>query len=135
MLPATEPEQWLYEIETGDLYLAGLSYCSCYSGHGVGLNNPAATAMKRVGPLPVGWYTIGRAVNHPHLGPFAMPLVPDPSNVMFGRSGFWLHADTASHDHTASDGCIVIGDRVQREGVARMVAAGNTRLHVVTASE
>ena len=36
--------------------------------------------------LPQGTYTIGAPVEKTHLGPCAMPLMPAPSNKMFGRS-------------------------------------------------
>lgn len=73
-----------------------------------GVNNPALQGVVCVGPLPRGVYTIGQPVDHTHLGPCAMPLTPDLANDMFGRSGFFIHADTAAEDHGASEGCIVL---------------------------
>jgi hypothetical protein len=37
-----------------------------------------------------------------------MPLTPDPSNEMFGRSAFFIHGDNPQLNHTASDGCIIL---------------------------
>jgi RHS repeat-associated protein len=87
---------------------AGQTYASCtgYSGNGQGLNNPAAQNQPNVGPLPQGSYTVGGTTNR--RGPNTRPLIPDPSNNMYGRSGFLLHGDNAAMNNTASEGCIII---------------------------
>jgi hypothetical protein len=80
-----------------------------YSGNGAGLNNPAMQDVIDRGPLPQGIYTVGHPLNPPdHLGPLAMPLTPDPSNEMHGRSGFFMHGDNSRHDQSASEGCIIM---------------------------
>jgi hypothetical protein len=76
-----------------------------YSGHQAILNNPTFQSEHDTGCLPAGRYTITSTDDEK--GPLTHHLTPDPANVMFGRSGFLIHGDTSSTDHTASDGCIV----------------------------
>jgi hypothetical protein len=99
-----------------------------YAGNGPGLNNPGMQDVHNVGPLPVGWYTVGQAYHHPRLGPETMELEPDPENEMFGRSGFAMHGRRFIGDMNASEGCIVL------DLPARHIVAMGTdrRLHVVS---
>ena len=115
---------WTYEIETGRLFrpdgtLAGTGYAGGECGlHPEAVNNPAFCNQHSIGPLPPGEYTIARAITHPRLGPIAMALNPNPKNTMFGRSGFYLHADlveAATKPRAASDGCIVQSGAVRKE--------------------
>ena len=76
-----------------------------YSGHQSVLNNPAFQNEHATGCLPAGRYTITSTDDEK--GPLTHHLTPDPANEMYGRSGFLIHGDTSSTDHTASDGCIV----------------------------
>jgi hypothetical protein len=106
----------------------------CYSGGDAGtapyaVDNPDYQMVPMVGPLPQGVYTISPAHTIPHLGPCAMALTPDPSNQMYGRSGFFIHGDNAEANHSGSDGCIVAGPAV-RTKVSELVAAGENRLTV-----
>jgi hypothetical protein len=97
-----------YEIKTGKLFtddgLVGVGW----AGHSEGKNNPDMQNVRETGPLPVGIYTVGDPINSPRLGPLAFPLTPDPSNKMYGRSGFYLHAPSISHPAMSSDGCIIM---------------------------
>jgi len=77
----------------------------------ISVNNPYATGLKTSGvgakhqhggPLPVGWYTIARPAQHPHLGRSAR-LSPKNLKLMMGRDGFYIHG-RGPH---GSDGCIV----------------------------
>jgi hypothetical protein len=86
-----------------------------YSGNGDGLNNPAMQEVHNVGPLPEGLYTIGPAKNPiDELGPIALELIPDPSNEMFGRFGFFIHGDNQLMNYTASNGCIILPRAVRQ---------------------
>lgn len=80
-----------------------------YSGHGIGLNNPLMQTVKFVGPLPVGFYTMGEPINDLRVGEYAIPLIPDLENEMFGRGAFFMHGDEIKEPgaHNASDGCII----------------------------
>ncbi len=106
-----------YERTTGKLTkdsgeLIGIGY----SGHGEGKNNPSMEQIHNVGPLPKGKYMVGEPYTNPHSGPFTMNLTPDPSNEMYGRSGFMLHGDSIPNPGTASTGCIIM-NRAVRESV------------------
>lgn len=101
---------WTYKIASGTLLnLNNIVVGRGYAGHGEGLNNPAMTNVHNVGPLPVGKYKIGQHEEGLSVGKFALPLTPDPSNEMFGRSGFFIHGDNPEMNHSASDGCIILG--------------------------
>jgi len=86
-----------------------------YSGHGPGLNNPALQEQKYYpgvpgsygGPIPVGTYGIGPPTTTK--GPLTFPLTPLPGTNTFGRDGMLIHGDNSDRDHSASEGCIVLG--------------------------
>jgi hypothetical protein len=103
---------WTFSITDGKWYSPSGTFVSKgYAGGNLGHNpegvdNPDDEGIKDVGPLPEGWYTFGEPVQHSKLGTFAIPLIPDPSNDMKGRAGFFLHGDTTPPGN-ASEGCIV----------------------------
>jgi len=108
---------WIFKQSTGEMFAPGTlgAMATGYAGGNIpphhdqtAVNNPARQAEHCVGPLPRGVYTIGTAYTDPHLGPVAMYLQPDPGNVMLGRSGFFIHADSIAHPGQASEGCIVM---------------------------
>jgi len=104
---------WKYEQKTGKLYdPQGNFVAKGYAGGNCGknpegINNADMQGVKSVGPLPVGVYTRGAVVLQSHLGPFAIPLVPDKDNDMLGRGGFFMHGDTTPSGN-ASEGCIIM---------------------------
>ena len=106
---------WKYEQSTGNLYTPeGERLATGYAGGNCGnspegVNNPAMQDIHNVGPLPCGMYTFGTPENNPKLGPFAIPLIPFSGNEMFGRAGFFMHGDTSAMNHSASEGCIIMG--------------------------
>lgn len=105
---------WQFQQSTGQLTHNGILVGVGYSGHGKGIDNPEDQSVSMVGPVPEGNYTFGP----PHtpidiLGPMALPLIPDPSNHMFGRSAFFMHGDNAKMNHTASNGCIIMGPAIR----------------------
>jgi len=103
---------WTYEQATGKLtgYTNGLNYAPAvgYAGRDEGKNNPDMQNVKGIGPLPKGLYTILPPRPSPVVGPYALPLLPDPHNEMFNRSSFYIHGDSVEHPGEASHGCIVI---------------------------
>ncbi len=105
---------WTYSQSTGRLSHDGLHVGDGYSGHGDGLNNPSMQSVQGVGPLPRGRYRIGGAYDDQHLGPCVMHLDPEPGTETHGRSLFRMHGDNAEANHTASDGCIIMGPSVRR---------------------
>ena len=112
---------WTFQSSTGKIINpSGEVVCTGYAGGNCGdnpegVNNPELQAASCVGPLPYGpknddtpnIYTFGTPEDSPHLGPFAIPLIPDSDNNMFGRSGFFCHGDNAKLNKSASEGCIV----------------------------
>jgi hypothetical protein len=80
-----------------------------------GKNKPNMQEIPDVGPLPCGYYTItGPPFDDPKHGPFVLRLVPDPTNQMFGRSGFLIHGDSIEHPGAASEGCIILPRNVRQ---------------------
>lgn len=108
----------VYVQSTGQIFDGnGALWGVGYAGRGDGTNNPAKQQERGVGPLPVGLYTMGTAYDDPKKGPVVIPLIPDPANQMFNRSGFLIHGD--NKDHTASRGCIIAGP-VARRRIAKL---------------
>jgi hypothetical protein len=99
---------WTYEQATGIMLHDAEEVGTGYSGHGIGLNNPKIQNVRGVGPIPQGRYTIQPPSEHPQLGPIALALLPDLTNKMFLRDGFFCHGDNAEQNHTASEGCIIM---------------------------
>ena len=112
---------WLYHQDTGQLFSpTGTLMATGYAGgnegkNPEGVNNHDMQDVKSVGPLPVGIYTFGAVVQESQLGPFAIPLIPDENNEMFGRGGFFCHGDRASPVQSASQGCIIMPRLVRNQ--------------------
>jgi hypothetical protein len=117
---------WVYSSGTGRMYKDDNYVWTGYSGHGSGLNNPVYENTPFVGPIPRGSFTFGMPENHPKLGDWAIPIIPDPGTNTFGRGGFYLHGDNSEHDETASEGCIVRSPKSDR-----MLFAEGDKLTVV----
>jgi hypothetical protein len=100
-----------------------------WAGNGLGKNNSNMQAVRSVGPLPQGWYSIGEPHTHPTVGPFAMRLTPEKDTEMFGRDGFLIHGPSmnAAKYGEESRGCIV-AMRPVREKIHSLVVH---RLEVV----
>jgi len=108
---------WQYKQTTGELRDdSGAVVAKGYAGKGEYKNKHECQNVVGMGPIPVGYYTI----NPPHqslkTGPYAMDLVPDAANTMFGRSAFQMHGDSLRNPGTASSGCIIM-PRAIRERV------------------
>lgn len=107
---------WLYRIKSGELLQDGSHVGSGYSGQPECKNDPNMCSVRDAGPIPPGLYTIGEPTDTKTHGPFVLPLTPDESNEMFGRSGFLIHGDSVSKPGTASHGCIIM-PRAVREAI------------------
>lgn len=99
---------WTYIQFTGALIHYGMIFGYGYSGKGEGKNNPAMQHIHNVGPIPVGTYIIQPPHDSETHGPFVLPLLPNATNEMFGRSGFLIHGDSIKNPGTASEGCIIL---------------------------
>jgi hypothetical protein len=112
---------WEYEQATGRLIdPMGLLVATGYAGGNCGINpegvnNPSMQGVRSVGPLPVGLYTLGEPVPQSHLGPFAIPLIPDAENDMLGRGDFYMHGDRTNAPGCASEGCIIMPRAVRNK--------------------
>lgn len=108
----------LYEQATGALSLACSDHENCllgfgYSGSIEGLNDPNQEHRRAIGPIPAGWWQIGAAVEHPRLGPMALPLRPIGHDA-HGRSAFYIHGDNRKQNWSASTGCIIAHPSIRR---------------------
>lgn len=123
---------WTFKQKSGELLHNGGHVAFGYAGGNCGKNpegknSPEHQSVSKVGPLPQGDYTFGAPVLQSHLGPFAIPLVPSPSNEMFGRSDFYCHGDTTPSGN-ASEGCIIMPRAVRNA----MAASPDQELEVVS---
>ena len=113
---------WQFESSSGKLFeptggLMATGYAGGNCGKNPeGVNNPALQDQKCIGPLPHGpkadgtpnRYTFAPVLETSKLGPWAIPLIPDSDNEMFGRGSFFIHGDTEEMNHSASEGCIIL---------------------------
>ena len=116
---------WTYKQATGELLRAdGTRAGFGFAANGEGLNAPAFQSEHMVGPLPQGRYRmIDWIARHPTMGLCVIALDPDPNNLMFARSGFFIHGavglDTAGLAAflKSSDGCICFRDCAARQAL------------------
>ena len=99
---------WTFSQLTGEIYKDGTTVGSGYAGKGPGKNNPAMQDQRDIGPLPCGFYLIGDPIDDPVVGHYALPLIPDPANEMFGRAAFFIHGENPAHPGQSSEGCPVV---------------------------
>ena len=115
---------WTYFQATGRFEHDGVYITTGYSGWddgdnipepGEGKNNPDMQAVRNIGPIPVGQYTIGPAYQHETKGPIVMRLTPKEGTDTLGRSGFLVHGDSLRAPGTASHGCIILNRTVRTQ--------------------
>ena len=128
-----KPAYLEYERATGRFFAVGASGARSllafgYSGHGEGLNNPAMSHVKNVGPIPAGLWDVlaDAAYRSTTLGPMVIPLKPLPTTETYGRSAFRIHGDNQAGDKSASEGCIILPKPVRK----MILLWGNLRLSV-----
>lgn len=102
---------WAYSQTSGIIKHNSVVVGEGYAGFGEGKNNSAMEAVENIGPIVKGRYRIGKAFNHPHLGPCTMILTPVGGTDTLGRSLFRIHGDNL--DHNASHGCIVLNHDIR----------------------
>ena len=113
----------IFVTSTGKFYAKDMDLLAIgYSGGDCGavpeaVNNPAFQAEANVGPLPTGYYSIGAPQDTVTHGPYALPLIPNSLNQMFGRSGFLIHGDSVVKpgQRAASEGCIILPKLVRQQ--------------------
>lgn len=106
---------WLWNISTGEcFYPNGSTVVGVgYAGNGPDLNNVDSQHIVGHGPIPEGLYTLApldavHVTTHGVTLHDSCALIPDPANVMYGRSGFRLHGRKSLTDLSASDGCPIL---------------------------
>jgi Protein of unknown function (DUF2778) len=121
---------WTYAQSTGALLQNGTQVATGYSGHDDGKNNPSMQAIRDVGPIPQGdWTIVGPPVNTPDHGPYVLRLEPANGTNTFGRSGFLMHGDSIEAPGCASLGCVIMPRNIREQ----VWASGDTDLEVVPA--
>jgi hypothetical protein len=99
---------WTFKIEEGKiLEPLGSILSNGYAGHGVGVNNIFDEAIKDVGPIPEGFYHMGKWYDDPEKGKIVCHLIPFPETQTYGRGGFMIHGDSILHPGQASLGCLI----------------------------
>lgn len=78
-----------------------------YAGHGKGKNNPDLETEPFVGPIPRGFYTIGKPRRSKRTGPHVIDLVPFLHDA-HQRTAFQIHGDSIRNPGHASNGCIIL---------------------------
>lgn len=118
-----------YHFVDGDT----IEFLGCgWSGNGNGKNNPEMQHFVGIGPLPRGIYKMIDPVKHPRLGYFAIKLMPNSENEMFGRNDFWIHGPSLSafNHGQESKGC-PIADRLLREKIWLLSKKGELAFVVI----
>lgn len=110
----------VYDQTSGCMYVADNEdaralLCRGYSGYGVHRNEPKSEALRSLGPIPRGMWTVVFKGHHPRLGPCVFALKP-VGHKAHGRTEFFIHGDNSRADGTASTGCI-IAPRPAREAI------------------
>lgn len=114
MRPIKVNRVWIYHQTSGKLHHGEQLVTIGYSGQPpIGKNNAQLQDKQDIGPIPVGFYTIGPAFDHEMLGPCTMRLTPDVGNTMWARDGFAIHGDSLKRPGWASHGCLIFGPSVR----------------------
>jgi hypothetical protein len=121
---ATEKE-FVYHQATGKLTLKGKEIAQGYSGKRDGKNNPDKEAVRNVGPIPQGLYTIGKQRVFKKMT-HCFDLTP-LGHIARDRSGFLIHGDSRTAPGTASRGCIVLPLETRK----KIAASGIVKIRVV----
>ena len=115
---------WIYNSSNGTLAHDGeVVTTGGWAGHDAGYNNPSMEMDHNIGPIPRGDWLIGDAVDSQHLGPVALPLVPQDGTETFGRGGFFIHGASVLHPDESSHGCIILPRPVRMQ-----IAASTDRI-------
>jgi hypothetical protein len=119
---------WIYSQSTGYIIQNGSGQClgQGYSGYGGCCNIPDLEHLHNEGPIPRGWYRIGRAEYNPSTGPYSMRLTPVGHHAL-GRTKFLIHGDSRQLPGGASHGCIVLPLDIRK----KIDESGDTDLQVI----
>jgi Protein of unknown function (DUF2778) len=111
-----ETEEWVYEQETGNLFLNNAVLGKGYSGAPDHVNKSSDEKLVSKGPIPAGLWHVAMKFPRHTLGMNVVQLKPDVRTNTFGRSEFFIHGDRDSgRPQSASNGCIVLPDNALRK--------------------
>jgi len=101
---------WTYVQSSGELWQGSFHVGTGYSGFDAGRNQPSMQAVRGVGPIPRGlWTILGPPQNIvPGPGIYVLRLTPSFGTPTFGRSEFLLHGEAGNHPGCVSHCCIVM---------------------------
>jgi hypothetical protein len=126
---------WYYDQMSGRLYrpdCTEVTTGSPRSGFGPGYsgdfrhaNYPAAENLPFGGPIPKGFYNIGRPYHHARHRPLTMDLSRS-ANGGPDRTDLQIHGDNIRQPGNASAGCIIFGPTIREQ-----IAASPDRLLIV----
>ena len=105
---------WIYQQRTGIFEHDGVYVATGYSGQGAGKNNPELQGEVNLGPIPQGFYLIGRPFDSQRTGPHVMQLVPQGHDAL-GRTDLQVHGDSRESPGAASTGCIVLARHIREQ--------------------
>ena len=126
-MTVTATKRWIYDQSSGELRDPnGRRVAFGYSGKGASRNVPGREHVRAQGPIPRGFWRIGKPRNSKRTGPHVMDLAPIGHDA-HGRSAFQIHGDNSLMNFTASSGCIILA-RPIREMISK---SGITLLEVV----
>lgn len=84
--------------------------------------------VNNYGPLPAGTYTIGseqdNVLRNGKTRDDSMRLYSDPGTWTYERGGLLIHDDNGVHNHSASEGCIVMDKKIRNK-------IGNSHDHIL----
>lgn len=119
---------WIYGQTSGKLIHDGVIVGKAYSGYEEDHNVHDDQTLAKLGPIPVGKYTIGKFFDDPGgKGAVVAHLLPCEDTETFGRLGFMIHGDNSKLNFSGSEGCIVTPRNV-REMIRD---SGDTELEVI----
>lgn len=106
---------WIYSQSTGAIWKPDfIGFAVGYSGYGAGKNNPILESERNVGPIPRGFYVIGKPYTSTKVGPIAIPLSPH-CHKAHERTDLLIHGDSIKNPGSASKGCIVLPRSTREE--------------------
>lgn len=98
----------IYVQSTGELIGLPEGKVIGYSGQPPHVNSTGSQGIHGAGPIPRGLWKVGAFADSSHMGPLAIELQAADGTETFGRTGFFVHGDSASHPGFASHGCIIL---------------------------
>ncbi|ETO14761.1 hypothetical protein RFI_22607 [Reticulomyxa filosa] len=84
-----------------------------YSGNSTYYNDETAQHLKNQGPIPVNTWKVTAITDKK--GKHTLVLAEENVKNSYGRDGFLIHGDNQKKNHTASEGCIIVGPTIRKQ--------------------